>query len=193
MFQGIVIWRGTELTETRWKLKTIICKICNEPFDVYLIKTGVCFNCQKKINDKKYYIKHQERLREYTRNWSRNNHKLKTKNDREYYKKNKNDINCAKRDKRMRSHRPRKLKPFHLWVSKWGKNKNEKARRLIHRAVGMGRIIKPNKCSCCKRKLLKRLIHAHHEDYNKWWIVIWLCQTCHSELHLLRNTREDKD
>ncbi len=40
---------------SRWKLKTVICKICNEEFETYLLKTGVCIKCQKKINDTTYY------------------------------------------------------------------------------------------------------------------------------------------
>ena len=187
MYQDIVTWSDGELTVTRWKPKTIICIKCNNPFDVYQVQSRVCPKCQKKANDRRYYLKHQERLKEYTKNWIKKNQTLKKKSDKDYHDKNKEVINKTRRARWKRNHKPRKLKPFHKFSTIYGATIKDKARILLKRAVTTSRIIKPNRCSCCNRRMPKRLIHGHHEDYNKWWIIIWLCQTCHSELHLQRN------
>lgn len=48
-------------------------------------------------------------------------------------------------------------------------------------AIIKGHIEKPDSCSVCGRSY--RAPHAHHEDYDKPLVAVWLCASCHSKLH----------
>lgn len=61
--------------------------------------------------------------------------------------------------------------------------KKEKARRTLRHAVRDGCVIKPKYCSRCLRPFPRRLIHGHHDDYDKPLLVVWLCSPCHGEKH----------
>ncbi len=146
----------------------------------------------KKLSDRKYYLKNKDKLKKVSREYRKNNKERCKQRDKKYYINNKDEISRVRMNRYYRTttnvcrkaYLKQIKKPLHLWTTSCGKNIKEKARILLQRAVRKERIIKPNKCSCCNRKLPKKLIHAHHEDYKKWWDVIWLCQTCHSELHI---------
>jgi hypothetical protein len=53
------------------------------------------------------------------------------------------------------------------------------ARSAVSVAIKKGKIIKQPcvVCGSCER------VDAHHEDYSKKLIVIWLCHECHCKLH----------
>ncbi len=55
-----------------------------------------------------------------------------------------------------------------------------KCRDALRNAVRDKRIDKPEKCNHCGNK---RKITAHHPDYKKPFIVIWLCNKCHGKMH----------
>jgi len=174
-----------------FKLKIFICKICNEKFETYQIKSGVCKKCQIKINNKKYYKSHKEQCYEQTRKWRKKNYEKYIELNKQYYLKNKEKISNQQKEwyKANTNHRPINVyldsirKEFKDWTTSCGKNIHEKARILLQRAVQKGRIDKPDICSKCKNRFLKRKIHGHHPDYTKWWAVIWLCETCHKNHH----------
>ncbi len=46
--------------------------------------------------------------------------------------------------------------------------------------IRKGILKRPNYCSNC---FSEKYIVAHHEDYSKPLIVIWLCRRCHKALH----------
>lgn len=52
------------------------------------------------------------------------------------------------------------------------------ARVELNKAVRRGEISKPTKCECGNLK-----VEGHHEDYNNPLSVIWLCRSCHADLH----------
>ena len=155
----------------------------------------------RKLSDRKYYLKNKDRLKKASREYRKNNKEKCKQRDKQYYINNKDKISRVRMKTYYQTTKNIKrtiylkdiTKPLHLWVSTHGKTIKENARILLQRAVRKERIIKPNKCSGCTRKLPKKLIHAHHSDYKKWWDVIWLCQTCHSELHLMEVLEEYKD
>ena len=72
-------------------------------------------------------------------------------------------------------------------IKEWGINHPEaiKAHKKLGYAIRTGKVIKPKNCSSCNKE--KRL-SAHHEDYTKPLIVLWLCSSCHKLKHLLTNT-----
>jgi hypothetical protein len=51
-------------------------------------------------------------------------------------------------------------------------------------AVKAGLLTKPDRCSQCGRKA--DFIEAHHEDYARPLDVVWLCKSCHTQLHVAR-------
>lgn len=55
----------------------------------------------------------------------------------------------------------------------------ERARRILRKAVSLGKV---KKLSCKKCNFSKT--EAHHPDYARPLKVIWLCRQCHSKLHL---------
>lgn len=65
---------------------------------------------------------------------------------------------------------------------KWRANNPQKAKAhsIVNEAIRTAKLVKPSKCSCCN---LEKEVQAHHEDYEKPLQIIWLCSTCHSNLH----------
>lgn len=63
------------------------------------------------------------------------------------------------------------------------------AGRKVRYAVRIGKLIRPTICPQCFSK--DREVQAHHEDYTKPFEIIWLCKSCHLDLHgqLLRNKK----
>lgn len=66
------------------------------------------------------------------------------------------------------------------------KNEKTKAREILNSAVRSGDIIKPTMCEACGKK---KKLNGHHEDYSKPLEVEWLCNACHSEKHLIVDSR----
>ena len=62
-----------------------------------------------------------------------------------------------------------------------GHRKEHYAHTLLNRAIEKGTIIKPDRCSKCGKTAQK--INGHHEDYDKPYEVIWLCDQCHNARH----------
>ena len=56
--------------------------------------------------------------------------------------------------------------------------KKQLARINLNYHVKMGHIIKPKQCECGNKK-----VEGHHSDYSKPLQVIWLCRSCHANLH----------
>jgi hypothetical protein len=71
---------------------------------------------------------------------------------------------------------------------KWIKNNREKwlAHVVIAYHVRRGNIQKPDHCQCCGAQKEKHELQGHHPDYSKQREVVWVCQSCHSELDKLR-------
>lgn len=149
----------------------------------------------RKLSDRKYYLKNKETIKQKTKKYKQDNKKETKERNKNYYVNNKETFSKKSKEYYLRtSARPKKvLMPLHLWKTSCGDTIKKKARILLQRAVQKGRIAKPNKCICCKRVFPKRVIHGHHDNYKKWWDILWLCQTCHSELHIKRLIIKDKD
>ena len=65
----------------------------------------------------------------------------------------------------------------------WRKNNPEKIKVMdkVYYLVKKGLINRPLECSICGRKAR---IYAHHEDYTKPFEIIWVCGSCHKNIHL---------
>lgn len=62
---------------------------------------------------------------------------------------------------------------YRRWVNR--------ARAKTRYAIRIGRLVRPDVCSRCKRD--GRRIQAHHADYSKPLDVYWLCALCHTWVH----------
>ncbi len=66
-------------------------------------------------------------------------------------------------------------------------NEKTKAHGSVHYAIATGRLINPKKCERCGSVCFTQ---AHHEDYSKPLVVIWLCDSCHKKRH--KEIREEE-
>lgn len=62
-----------------------------------------------------------------------------------------------------------------------------KAHAAVQYAIRMGRL-KRQPCSVCRKKQS----YAHHKDYKKPLIVVWLCASHHLRLHLKMKLQHKK-
>lgn len=114
-------------------------------------------------------------------------------------------IDCTKRDVKVRELKLKQIDPnwgskerlrhrikyqkykykpnkqsHNISAKKW-RNKNIEKRKvhaLVGRAIKNGKINKPLNCDGCGAK---GRIEAHHEDYNKPFVIKWLCMVCHGK------------
>lgn len=70
---------------------------------------------------------------------------------------------------------------------RWAKNNPQKrvAHKLVENAVRAGLILKASDrwCMRCGRSGKRFVIHAHHDDYSKPYMVRFLCAKCHYLWH----------
>ena len=66
-------------------------------------------------------------------------------------------------------------------------NKRHCVTNKVLRAIKKGFIVRPNICSKCNNE---DFILAHHEDYDKPFNIIWLCNSCHRKQHFEKNKNE---
>lgn len=62
---------------------------------------------------------------------------------------------------------------------------NTQARRKTQWAILTGKLV-PQPCERCGLAVMaggKRVVHAHHDDYDKPLDVRWLCRPCHWAVH----------
>lgn len=103
------------------------------------------------------------------RAWKKANPQKVAEHDRRYRQKHKEQIADVLR--RARARHPEK----------------NRARSIVNLAVAEGRLVKPDACERCARRVEEsRELHAHHHDYSEPYDIEWLCQSCHREEH--RNT-----
>ena len=107
-----------------------------------------------KICQKQWYQLNKEKKKQY--------YQLNREKIREYSQLNKEKINQNKNQYYHRN--PEK----------------QKARQKLNYAVRSGKIHKALYCSSCDSD---KHLEAHHTDYSKPLEVMWLCRTCHRELH----------
>ena len=55
------------------------------------------------------------------------------------------------------------------------------AHEAVKRAIRIGELIRPTKCTACPRESVR--IIAHHNDYSKPLEVEWWCEMCHRKYH----------
>jgi len=65
----------------------------------------------------------------------------------------------------------------------------QKAHNAVIRAIANGTITRPKVCDVCGKHAR---IEAHHEDYGKPFMIVWLCPECHHVYHRGKNKRAEE-
>lgn len=124
-----------------------------------------------KQQHKEYYYENREKFKEW-----RKQRQLKYPNYMEEwnienpdYMKTYRKINKEKIDKINEEYRKSNLEKV-------------KAHNDLNHAIEKGKIIRPDRCSKCKRECKPE---GHHEDYDKPLDVVWLCRSCHRKKYPL--------
>lgn len=155
-------------------------------------KDGLCVYCKicKSLESKKYNKENREKCADKLRRWREKNPNKNKEYSTTYREKNNDKIVARRR-------RPEAREKMKILVKKWQeKNKErvnenlrrwkkdnrftENARSLVAKAIRRGKIIRPHKCSQCKKECIP---DGHHTDYSKPLEVIWLCKICHMKGH----------
>ena len=130
------------------------------------------FNNMCKLCQKQYYQLNREKIKEYYHQYYLMNRE-KIKN---YQQMNKETIKEYQKQYRKQS--------YHRNPEK------HKARHKLNYAVKSGKIHKPLYCSSCEGD---KHLEAHHTDYSKPLEVLWLCRSCHVDLHnKIRNKQPEE-
>lgn len=61
-------------------------------------------------------------------------------------------------------------------------DRRKKAWKAVANAVYRGKILKPNRCERCGKKVLKKNLHGHHKNHRLKLNVHWLCENCHRKI-----------
>ena len=116
-------------------------------------------NRDKKIKYAKQYRDNNKDVikeKDYKRYWNKR-HWLNTKEEVEQYKKN-------KYEKRIKN------RPLENWTTF-----HRRATDFINKYS-----LRPDKCCICWSS---RSIQAHHPDYTKWNMIVFVCPKCHQNIH----------
>jgi hypothetical protein len=66
--------------------------------------------------------------------------------------------------------------------SRPGAKEKLEARCLMSRAIEKGILVKPANCEHCSKEINR--LEGHHKDYSKPLDIVWLCRSCHNNVHL---------
>ena len=130
---------------------------------------------QQKANAREYYYKNRDKKLAQAKEYYYNNW-LKKKEYRSKWEKD----------------NPEKIKAYQAKYNKKYLKDNpekQKAHNAVRWAIEIGKIIKPNKCTVCKKEYNSKYIHGHHhkgyDEINKL-NIIWLCGSCHRKEHYVK-------
>src|SRR4030042_2284728 len=142
---------------------------------------------------KEYYRQHREEILAKNRAWKKahpevlseweaKNRAKRTEQKRRWKDEHREDVQNTNKAY-VKNH----AEIFKNGNKKW-RNKNPE--KLIHyKTPGLiraGVLVKAERCYFCD--VTKNLV-AHHQDYQKPTEVVWLCRSCHSKLHVLKQER----
>ncbi len=156
-----------------------ICKV-QKPFEEFAKskkgKYGIeaqCKKCKYARSGREYYLKNKDKCHKNASKWVKKNREAINKKNRERYEENPEKVL-----ERMRKYR----KSTKTYLKSYRKRHPEKirAQSQLQDHVKRGNIIKPSNCSICNSE---KWIEAHHADYNKPLVVVWVCKKCHNAIH----------
>jgi len=147
---------------------------------------------------RKYRLKHIQKLKEYHHNYFQSHKKQLQKKNRDWAIKNKEKVklymkkyfNNPKNKKKINT-RVKKYSMKHPEIhrkaqKKWAKQNLQKTKG--HSKAKTITLIKDTLCNLCKLNIAE---HKHHPDYKQPLLVQFLCVDCHIKIHkeLRKNAR----
>lgn len=148
----------------------MVCKVCQKDkseTEFYSSNKNICKLCIcERVRE--HRRKNIEKIRAYDRN--RPNKAERNQKNKEY-------------KARMRLEDPKKFdKIFHGARKNFRANHKDKsdAEGKLNDAIRYGKIKRPDTCSLCGVKCTPQ---AHHYDYSKPLNVVWVCVSCHANIH----------
>lgn len=173
------------------KIVTKKCYVCGEEkpllqFTTYKDRKGnrafnnrckTCANEYKKNhykNNKEPYLERSKSQREkdpeaykaYQKEYYESNKERLVEQSKEYYHNN---------QKMVRNR-------VNTWRRKPENRLKDNTRKITLTAINKGELVRPKECSICGKECF---VEAHHPDYNKPLDVVWVCKSCHENIHHL--------
>ena len=156
-----------------------------------------CRRCNRTLSTDQFY-KSRKRIckRCYSkkcREWYKNNSKRAILINKQWVRKHPEKV----KQYRLK-HRAKQAVYYRKWYAEHGRQRRadyidmcrswdrahpeaERARQLLRNAIKSGKLQRPSVCSECGRTNTR--LHAHHSDYTQPLKVVWLCASCHKNLH----------
>jgi hypothetical protein len=128
-----------------------------------------------------HYLEHQEKYKQRSQKNHHDNREEINRKQREKWHENKEEFNKKSREYST-SERGRELN--RLRSRKYRRTsegaKKDRARSYLSFAIRDGDIARPSNCEKCGVECSPE---GHHIDYDKPLEVIWLCKSCHENIH----------
>lgn len=149
-----------------------------------------CKACMK-LYKHSHYLKDQLKYKERSKKQRELNSGQLKEYHHDYYIKNKQEI-IEKNNKYKNTSKGKvvKKKCNQNYYSKPMNRLKHNARKKVLRAIQSGKLVRPSNCENCMEK---SFCEAHHNDYTKPLEVIWLCKTCHENMHHLNEEYQSKE
>lgn len=140
-----------------------VCSKCLEKKDIseFGDKKALCKKCNAE-ESKRYYHKNKEKVKERQAKWRNDNRDLKRKMNRESYEKH---------------------RQYYIdYMSEYRESNEHKraAWTAVSLAVKSKTIRVPKDCQVCG---VVGSVSPHHFDYSKPLKIVWVCNTCHKQIH----------
>lgn len=161
-------------------IKCIKCCEEKEISQFYKNRTGILYTCKECFKSYRKKFCETKEGRAYGKEYRSKNKARANKYAREHVRKRPRKITKIVKYSEKNDSQKERIKKS---VKKWEENNKGKvkARNKLNSFMRYRGLKKPSVCSSCGNYY--KLIHGHHEDYNKPLEVIWLCLPCHRKIH----------
>lgn len=138
---------------------------------------------KKRLKSKEYFEKNKDLiLQKRKQKYATISDGFKKRYNQKYYHENKEEIcNRSRENYKNLSCDQKKANTERTKIWRQKNRQKMRAWSALGNALIRGEMKKPNFCEKCSEK--NERLHGHHEDYNKPLEVIWLCHSCHMNLH----------
>jgi hypothetical protein len=157
-----------------------LCKDCGISKDSseFSHHSGICKPCRNE-KYRKYYQKNKEHVADVQRKYRHENKEIIYARWKSYYQKNRERIMLYWKEFRKENGKKIYEQEKAIRMTPSGK-KRFIANHKVYEAILSGKMSRPTVCENCHS--VSRT-EGHHVDYDKPLDVIWLCRSCHENVH----------